>query len=254
MIMEKFLILPNLPVVSGDASGPEPITESVTDGTAEGFLVDTAAEFVTDGVVAGDVVVNITSGGVTTVLTTPTVDGDNLAIASAVVDFFETGDAYRIMLAADANKLVDTGTSFTSDVSPGDVVLNANGQEATVVSVDSDTQLTLSAPIISTLPASPDAGTYYIYSESDNDGDVLLPITGIADVEFITASATTITYIDRALDGSLNSKAIVHTADASSYAFHNALTSAIVNAYERQWKDVSIPLALPQGMRIIGIT
>jgi len=253
MVMEKFLIFP-LPVVTGVASAPTALSYGTASGTATGFLVDTAATFATDLVVAGDVVVNITSGGVTTVLTTPTVDGDNLAIASAVVDFFETGDAYRIMLAADANKLVGSGTSFISDVSPGDVVLNANGQEANVVSVDSDTQLTLSAPIISTLPASPDAGTYYIYSESDNDGDVLLPITGIADVEFITSSATTITYIDRALDGSLNSKAIVHTADSSDYAFHNALTNAIVNAYERQWKDVSIPLALPQGMRIIGTT
>lgn len=254
MIMEKFLTLPNLPVVTGVASGPAPLAEGTTSGTADGFLVDTTAEFATDTVVAGDVVVNITSGATTTVLTTPTVDGDNLAIANAEVDFFETGDAYRIMLAADANKLVGSLTSFTTDVSPGDVVLNGVFEEATVVTVDSDTQLTLSAPIISTEPTVPDADTYYIYSEGDNDGDVLLPITGIADVEFITASATTITYIDRALDGSLNSKAIVHTADSSDYAFHNALTNAIVNAYERQWKDVSIPLVLPQGMRIIGIT
>ena len=89
---------------------------------------------------------------------------------------------YRIMVAAEANTLVDTGTSFTSDVSVGDVVLNGNKQEATVVSVDSDTQLTLSAPIISTmLPLVPDADSYYIYSEGDNDGDILLPITGIAE-------------------------------------------------------------------------
>ena len=75
------------------------------------------------------------------------------------------------MLAATANELVGSGTSFTSDVSPGDVVLNGNEQKATVVTVDSNTKLTLSAPIISKLPASPDADTYYIYSENDNDGD-----------------------------------------------------------------------------------
>jgi hypothetical protein len=124
MIMEKFLTLPNLPVVRGVASGPVPLANGTTSGTADGFLVDTTATFATDVVVAGDVVVNITSGATTTVLTTATVDGANLAIANAEVDFFETGDAYRIMLAADANKLVDTGTSFTTDVSPGDVVLN----------------------------------------------------------------------------------------------------------------------------------
>jgi len=251
MIMEKFLILPNLPVVTGVASGPVPLANGTTSGTADGFLVDTAATFFDDGVEAGDVVVNITSGATTTVLTTPTVDGDNLAIANAEVGFFETGDAYRIMLAADANKLVGSGTSFTTDVSPGDVVLNGVFEEATVVTVDSDTQLTLSAPIISTAPTVPDADTYYIYSEGDNDGDILLPITGIADVEYATSLLEAITYVDRTVGGNLNTIAIAHTADASSYAFHNALTSAIVNAYERQWKDVSIPLVLPQGMRII---
>ena len=154
MVMEKFLIFP-LPVVTGVASAPTALSDGTASGTATGFLVDTTATFAADGVVAGDVVVNITSGGVTTVLTTPTVDGDNLAIASAVVDFFETGDAYRIMLAATANELVGSGTSFTSDVSPGDVVLNGNEQKATVVTVDSNTKLTLSAPIISKLPSFP---------------------------------------------------------------------------------------------------
>ena len=253
MIMEKFLTLPNLPVVTGVASGPVPLANGTTSGTADGFLVDTTAEFATDTVVAGDVVVNITSGATTTVLTTPTVDGADLAIANAEVDFFETGDAYRIMLAADANKLVDTGTSFTTDVSPGDVVLNGVFEEATVVTVDSDTQLTLSAPIISTAPTVPDADTYYIYSEGDNDGDVLLPITGIADVEYLGVGAESITYIDQTGAGGLNSKTIAHTDDGSLYDFHNALTSAIVNAYERQWKDVSIPLVLPSGMRILTV-
>ena len=251
--MEKFLILPNLPVVSGAASAPVPPSDGTADGTADGFLVDTAATFLSDGVVAGDVVVNITSGGVTTVLTTPTVDAANLAITNAEVGFFESGDEYRIMVAAEANTLVDTGTSFTSDVSVGDVVLNGNKQEATVVSVDSDTQLTLSAPIISTAPTTPDADSYYIYSEGDNDGDILLPITGIADVEYLGVGAESITYIDQTVAGSLNSKLIAHTDDGSLYDFHNALTSAIVNAYERQWKDVSIPLVLPSGMRILTV-
>ena len=253
MIMEKFLILPNLPVVLGTASAPVPLSNGTTDGTADGFLVDTAATFFTDGVVADDVVVNITSGGVTTVLTTPTVDNANLAITNTEEGFFASGDKYRIMLAADANKLVGSGTSFTSDVSVGDVVLNGNKQEATVVTVDSDTQLTLSAPIISTAPTVPDADSYYIYSEGDNDGDVLLPITGIADVEYIGVGVEIITYIDQTGAGALNSKTIAHTDDGSLYDFHNALTSAIVNAYERQWKDVSIPLVLPSGMRILAV-
>tara|TARA_R110000803_G_scaffold134272_1_gene201332 strand:- start:440 stop:1201 length:762 start_codon:yes stop_codon:yes gene_type:complete len=252
MVMEKFLIFP-LPVVTGVASAPTALSDGTASGTATGFLVDTTAAFAADGVVAGDVVVNITSGGVTTVLTTPTVDGDNLAIASAVVDFFETGDAYRIMLAADANKLVGSATSFTSDVSPGDVVLNGNEQEATVVTVDSDTQLTLSAPIISKLPISPDADSYYIYRDSNNDGDRLFNISGIATVAYTASTYCTVSYIDRKGDGGLNDLIIYHTADSSSLQFHNILNSAIVNAYERQWKDVSIPLVLPQGMRITAI-
>ena len=252
MIMEKFLIFP-LPVVTGVASGPVPLSQGTTSGTATGFLVDTTATFATDGVAAGDVVVNITSGGVTTVLTTPTVDGANLDIASAVVDFFETGDKYRVMLAADANKLVDTGITFTSDVSPGDVVLNGNDQEATVVTVDSDTQLTLSAPIISTLPASPDADTYYIYSEGNNDGDRLFNISGIATVSHVSSTYCTVSYMDRKVGGGINQLSIYHTTDTSSLQFHHVLNDGIVNAYERQWKDVAIPFKLPSGMRITSI-
>jgi len=253
MVMEKFLIFP-LPVVTGVASAPTALSYGTASGTATGFLVDTTATFAANGVVAGDVVVNITSGGVTTVLTTPTVDGDNLAIASAVVDFFETGDAYRIMLAADANKLVGSGTSFISDVSPGDVVLNGNEQEATVVTVDSNTQLTLSAPIISTLPTSPDADTYYIYSENDNDGDRLFNISGIATVEYVGATYCTVSYIDRTLGGALNDLNIYHTTDTSAQEFHNALNNALVSAYETNWRDVVTDLVLPQGMRITVIT
>jgi len=81
----------------------------------------------------------------------------------------------------------------------------------------------------------------------------LLPITGIADVEYLGVGSERITYIDQTGAGSLNSKAIAHTDDGSLYDFHNALTSAIVNAYERQWKDVSIPLVLPSGMRILAV-
>ena len=253
MVMEKFLIFP-LPVVTGVASAPTALSDGTASGTATGFLVDTTATFAADGVVAGDVVVNITSGGVTTVLTTPTVDGDNLAIASAVVDFFETGDAYRIMLAATANELVGSGTSFTSDVSPGDVVLNGNEQKATVVTVDSNTKLTLSAPIISKLPASPDADTYYIYSENDNDGDRLFNISGIATVSHVSSTYCTVSYMDRKAGGGINQLSIYHTTDTTGLQFHHVLNDGIVNAYERQWKDVAIPFKLPSGMRITSIS
>lgn len=252
MIMEKFLIFP-LPVVTGVASGPVPLSHGTANGTATGFLVDTTATFYSQGVVAGDVVVNITSGGVTTVLVTPTVDGANLNVASAVVDFFETGDKYRVMLAADANKLVDTGTTFTSDVLPGDVVVNANNQEATVVTVDSNTQLTLNAPIISTQPTVPDADTYYIYSGSGNDEDRLFNISGIATVSHVSNTYCTVSYMDRKVGGGINQLSIYHTPDTSSLQFHHVLNDGIVNAYERQWKDVAIPFKMPSGMRITSI-
>ena len=52
--------------------------------------------------------------------------------------------------SASTNKLIETGQNFTSTVRVGDVVFNlANGDVAVVVSVDSDTQLTLSEDIMS---------------------------------------------------------------------------------------------------------
>ena len=252
MVMEKFLIL-NLPIDVGTATGPAPLIYGDADTSAAGFLTDALADFPTALVTAGDYVLNITTGQSTTVSVTPVTPVTEVAITNVTDGFFTAGDQYRIMTAGEEMLLVDSTGAFSSLISVGDIVQNGAGQEAAVVTVDSNTQLTLSAAIMSTFPASPDADTYYIYRDSNNDGDRLFNISGIATVAYTDSYVCTVSYIDRKRNGNLNDLAIYHTADSSSLQFHNILNSAIVNAYERQWKDVSIPLVLPQGMRIVGI-
>lgn len=252
MVMEKFLIL-NVPIDVGTATGPVPLIEGDADTSAAGFLTDALADFPTALVVAGDYVLNITTGQSTTVSVTPVTPVSEVAITNVTAGFFTLGDQYRIMTAGEEMLLVNSGATFDGSITVGDIVRNGAGQEATVVTVDSDTQLTLSAAIMSTLPASPDAKTYYIFRDYNNDGDRLFNISGIADVKYVTVAGDIIVYTDRKVDGSVNSFAIQHTSDTMDYEFHTAFTSAIVNAYERQWKDVSIRLVLPAGMRVTGI-
>lgn len=252
MVMEKFLIL-NLPIDVGTATGPVPLSYGEADTSAAGFLTNAAANFVTDLVVEGAYVLNITTGQSTTVSVTPVTPVTTVAITNVTDGFFTSGDKYRIMTAGEEMLLVDSTGAFSSLISVGDIVQNGAGQEAAVVTVDSNTQLTLSAAIMSTLPLSPNAKTYYIYRDSNNEGDRLFNISGIATVAYTASTYCTVSYIDRKGDGGLNNLAIYHTADSSSLQFHNILNSAIVNAYERQWKDVSIPLVLPSGMRITAI-
>jgi hypothetical protein len=71
---------------------------------------------------------------------------------------------------AGPNTLTDGVASFLSTVSVGDVV-SAQGQTATVVSVDSDTELTLSNDLINILGGFAD---YEIFSEGQGDTYSLL--------------------------------------------------------------------------------
>lgn len=243
--MEKFLTL-SLPVDTGTATGPTPVGD--VNGTITSVVVDTVtdttADFANDGVSVDDVVVNVDTNAyalVTNVAATVlTLDSDIFLVAS---------QKYRVMDESDAFTLTDSAATFTSTVAVGDVVLNGSYVESTVVTVDSDTQLTLSAPIISTLPASPDADTYLIYSEGDNDGDRLFNISGIATVAHMSNTYCTVSYMDRKVGGGLNQLSIYHTTDTSSLQFHHVLNDGIVSAYESNWRDVTTDLVLPQGMR-----
>lgn len=245
MIMEKFLTL-SLPVNTGTATGPTPVGD--VNGTITSVVVDTVtdtnADFVSDGVSVDDVVVNVDTNAyalVTNVAATAlTLDSDIFLVAS---------QKYRVMDESDAFTLTDSAATFTSTVAVGDVVLNGSYVESTVVTIDSDTQLTLSAPIISTLPSIPDADTYFIYSEGDNDGDRLFNISGIATVAYMNSIYCTVSYMDRKVGGGLSQVSIYHTTDTSAQEFHNTLNNALVSAYETNWRDVTTDLVLPQGMR-----
>lgn len=72
-----------------------PDLESTCDGTSAGFLVDSGNTFATDGVKAGDIIFNLTDLTKTTVATTPTVDGANLAVTD---DIFVNTENYKIRI------------------------------------------------------------------------------------------------------------------------------------------------------------
>jgi hypothetical protein len=82
-------------------------------------------------------------------------------------------DSVGTTTATSASKLVDSAALFTKSVSVGGVVVNStNGSIATIVSVDSDTQLTLSSNIIST------GQLYAIYRAQEQGGCALHISTG----------------------------------------------------------------------------
>ncbi len=89
-----------------------------------------------------------------------------------------------------ANKLVDSGATFITDgVKQGDIVYNTTGQEtALVVSVDSETTLTLNADIFTYAPED-----YVVYDGLSNDG-CILSIGGAGDVRVTTAGGDDSTY------------------------------------------------------------
>lgn len=96
---------------------------------------------------------------------------------------------------ATALKLIDSAATFiTNPVYPGDVVHNDTGSTAaTVVSVDSETQLTLNANIFAST-----AQTYTIYSMSSQAGlgntGCFLYVGGTGNVSVITLGGEQITF------------------------------------------------------------
>jgi hypothetical protein len=82
-------------------------------------------------------------------------------------------DSVGTTTATSASKLVDSAALFTKSVSVGGVVVNStNGSIATIISVDSDTELTLSSDIIST------GQLYAIYGAQEQGGCALHISTG----------------------------------------------------------------------------
>jgi hypothetical protein len=82
-------------------------------------------------------------------------------------------DSVGTTTATSASKLVDSAALFTKSVSVGGVVVNStNGSIATIISVDSDTELTLSSDIIST------GQLYAIYRTQEQGGCALHISTG----------------------------------------------------------------------------
>ena len=75
----------------------------------------------------------------------------------------------------------------------------------------------------------------------------LFNISGIATVSHVSSTYCTVSYMDRKVGGGINQLSIYHTTDTTGLQFHHVLNDGIVNAYERQWKDVAIPFKLPFG-------
>lgn len=90
-----------------------------------------------------------------------------------------------------ANKLIDSSASFIGEVGVGDIVYNTTtSTAATVVNVDSNTQLSLNADIFTV-----SAESYSVYKGGDNNGCVLY-IGGTGDVEVTTAGGDRVIFVE----------------------------------------------------------
>lgn len=156
------------------------IYQTISLGTSDSYdnvtnyLVDSAADFVTDSVTADDIIINLTNGSSTTVISV--IDLQTLQLTA---DIFNTagGDGYRIISdtaaaiksgTANGNRaghLIDGTKTWLATVSAGDLVVKTSGigapAYATVTAGGvTDTDLTLSADIF------PDGNEdYEIYEE-----------------------------------------------------------------------------------------
>tara|TARA_R100000935_G_scaffold55678_1_gene85866 strand:+ start:1367 stop:2575 length:1209 start_codon:yes stop_codon:yes gene_type:complete len=122
---------------SGDVVG------TVTALTLGNQLNDAAATFVTDGIVAGDIVYNVTSASQGTVLTTPTIETQLILAGEG---FPEGGEAYAVRKEF---VLDSVGATFTArKVRVGDIVKNTTaGTQTTVAALIGETSLTLTSDI-----------------------------------------------------------------------------------------------------------
>ena len=255
--MEKFLKVAS-PIADGTSTAsPAPVGNN--GGTTPAFgtitsvvaleINNTAAKFATSVVVlAGDIAYNVTTGVWTTVTV---VDSDiKLTLAD---DIFKTAlDKYRVMPSADAFLLVDSGTAFLDDVAIGDIVMNGLGRKATVVSVNSDTDLTLSAPIMAVYTGSLNQDDWYIW-RTDSDGSLnsqLLSITDVAGVSYTSASAALITYKERTSGGALRTASVAVLSEGLDLNID--LQNAVTSSYSENWTRVVRPLVT--SLDITGIT
>lgn len=252
MVMEKFIRLPDLPIVPQSVcDGPDAIDSGTTTPTSTEFqLADSGNDFVGDGVAVGDIAYNVTTNEYTTITAVGPLTNDPLTL-DADIFALGGGEAYRIMLAATAFELQDADGAFDGRVNVGDLVVNINGLTANVTAV-ADTVLTLDRPLISNVP-SPTNKLYTIYS-ADGQNNILINASGVASVAYTSGTSSTISYVERTVGGDLNDLIITHDADTSPQEFHNALSNAFVSAYETNWRDVVTDLVLPEGMRIVSVT
>jgi len=170
---DKDYSIPNVEQAAGSCSGIIPyydktaqsLVSSTTDGTTENKLVDSAVNFTTLGIVAGDKVVNTTdnTGALVTV-----VDGDHTLSLDG--DIMTTDEAYTIyrpikILSTDLDTIIiPNGSVVTAQIKPGQSVLMLATDETntaiwtnigTVQSVSADeTKVNLASPVAAAITAS----------------------------------------------------------------------------------------------------
>ncbi len=164
-------------------------------------LVDTSAQFITNGVHVGDTVQNTTVLGFSTVVSVES--ETKLTLSSSI--FTTNGQNYKI--DAPANKLIDAAAHFVTDkVSVGDVVRNiTNGTEAKVLTVDSETQLTLSSFIFFDaydaydIPSEMIDSTAKFITNGVKVGDVVRNITEGTEAKVLSVDSETQLTLDKGI-------------------------------------------------------
>ncbi|MFQ5686227.1 MAG: flagellar hook-associated protein FlgK [Candidatus Scalindua sp.] len=166
------------------------------------------------------------SGGFTSLTSTNAVNSATGSLASTGLPFAPSVKTYTTGTITSAGSTVTgVGTSFTSNVKANDWIKLNDGNRYKVVSVDSDTQLTISGTYTDATSISTDTtdGSLYVTITNDSTGAITKTSISIAADETLNSLATKLGGITN-LNASVSSNLLTITSDSGyKYSFTKAL-------------------------------
>ncbi len=166
------------------------------------------------------------SGGFTSLTSTNAVNSATDSLASTGLPFAPSVTTYTTGTVTSAvSTVTGVGTSFTSNVKANDWIKLNDGNRYKVVSVDSDTQLTISGSYTDATSISTNItnGSLYVTVTNDSTGEITKTSISIASDETLNSLTTKLDGITN-LNASVSSNFLTITSDSGyKYSFTKAL-------------------------------
>jgi len=235
--MGKFIKIP-LPIMNATADNPAAAVSSTTTGAVTGKLTDSGQTF-TSSVSVGDIV--FPGGSASTVYATVSAIDSDTALtlggdAAAIALLDNNTQAYKIFTVANAKSLVSSAGGFSTNVKPGDIVLNSTtGIEGKVTQVTSDTQL-----LLDTILFNDNGSDNAVVLSADGNFGQLVNISNIGQTLAFPGGAFTIgcSIAYKSKSTPIDDMAITISEAQADYNWYNAFTELIVEVLESDWKNV----------------